>query len=368
MRILLLTGIWPPDVGGPATHGPDVARFLMERGHAVRALTMGDGEPTDTPCPVDVVSRSLPFPVRYGLVATRGARAARSADVVYATATYAAAAIAVTTARVPLVAKLVSDPAYERAVRYGVFEGTVEEFQTAGGTQVEALRRARTASLGRARTIVVPSAYLAGIAAGWGLDRERLVVLPNPAPPVEGLTPKSLPTGTFVFAGRLTAQKDLTTGLEAVARVPEASLTLVGDGPERDSLERLAAELEIDGRVRFLGARPREETVRLLAGAYAALLPSAWENLPHAAVEALAVGTPVLATAVGGVPEVVHDGENGLLVRSGDVEGLAASIRKLLDDRELRDRLAAAAAPSVEALSRDAVYGRLEELLVEAAG
>ena len=367
MNVLLLTGIWPPDVGGPATHGPDVARFLMERGHAVRALTMGDGEPTDRPCPVDVVPRSLPFPVRYGLVATRGARAARSADVVYATSTYAAAAIAVAAARVPLVAKLVSDPAYERAVRYGVFEGTLEDFQTAPGVQVEALRRARTVSLGRARTIVVPSAYLAGIAAEWGLDRDRLLVLPNPAPPVEGLTPKSLPTGTFVFAGRLTAQKGLPWALEAVARVPDASLVLVGDGPERESLERLAAELEIDGRVRFLGARPREETVRLLAGAYAALLPSAWENLPHAAVESLAVGTPVLATAVGGVPEVVRDGENGLLVRAGDVDGLAGAMRRLLDDHELRDRLAAAAAPSVASLSRDAVYGRLEELLLEAA-
>ena len=367
MRVLLLTGIWPPDVGGPATHGPDVARFLMERGHAVRALTMGDGEPTDEPCPVDVVPRSLPFPVRYGLIAARGARAARSADVVYATATYAAAAIAVSAARVPLVAKLVSDPAYERAVRYGVFDGTLEDFQAAGGAQAETLRRARTAALGRARTIVVPSAYLAEIAAGWGLDRERLVVLPNPAPPVEGLAPKSLPTGTFVFAGRLTAQKGLPSALEAVARVPDASLVLVGDGPERESLEQLAAELEIDGRVRFLGARPREETVRLLAGAFAALLPSAWENLPHAAVEALAVGTPVLATAVGGVPEVVRDDENGLLVPKGDVEALAGAMRRLLGDHELRDRLAAEAAPSVESLSRDAVYGRLEELLLEAA-
>jgi glycosyltransferase involved in cell wall biosynthesis len=367
MRILLLTGIWPPDVGGPATHGPDVARFLMERGHAVRALTMGDGEPTDRPCPVDVVPRSLPFPVRYGLLAARGARAARSADVVYATATYAAAAAAVTVARVPLVAKLVSDPAYERAVRYGAFTGTVEDFQTASGAQVEALRLARTTALGRARTIVVPSAYLAGIAAGWGLEAERLLVLPNPAPAVEGLAPKSLPSGTFVFAGRLTAQKGLRTGLEAVAGVPGASLVLVGDGPEREELERLAAELEIDGRVRFLGARPREETIRFLAGAYAALLPSEWENLPHAAVEALAVGTPVLATDVGGVPEVVRDGENGLLVRAGDADGLADAIRRLLGDPELRDRLAAAAAPSVASLSRDAVYGRLEQLLVEAA-
>ena len=74
MRIAFLTGIWPPDVGGPATHGPDFSRFLVGRGHSVRVVTMGDGAPTERPCDVDVVSRKLPFPLRYGLVALKGAR------------------------------------------------------------------------------------------------------------------------------------------------------------------------------------------------------------------------------------------------------------------------------------------------------
>src|SRR6185503_10209133 len=92
MQIVFLTGIWPPDVGGPATHGPDFARFLRDRGHDVHVVTMGDAEPTERPVPVETVARTRPFVVRYPLVALHGARAARSADVVYATATYAAAA------------------------------------------------------------------------------------------------------------------------------------------------------------------------------------------------------------------------------------------------------------------------------------
>jgi glycosyltransferase involved in cell wall biosynthesis len=367
MRILLLTGIWPPDVGGPATHGPDFARFLLERGHRVRVVTMGDGEPTERPCRVDVVSRRLPFPLRYGLVTAKGARAARGADVVYATATYAAAAIASVAARRPLLAKLVSDPAYERARRYRLAKGTLEEFQEPGSRAVEALKRLRTRALRRARTIVVPSAYLAEIAAGWGLDRDRIVVLTNPAPDLGVVEPEPLPENTFVFAGRLTAQKDLGVAIDAVARLPEARLVLVGDGPEREQLERRAAEAGVNGRIVFAGARPRDEVIRYLAGAHAALLPSAWENLPHAAVEALAAGTPVVATAVGGVPEVVHDGENGLLVEPGSPELLAGAMRRVLEEDGLRDRLAAAAAPSVAPISRAAVYGRLAELLADAA-
>ena len=140
---------------------------------------MGDDEPTEKPCEVEVVSRRLPFPLRYGQVALRGARAARKADVVYASATYAAAAAAALLARRPLVAKLVSDPAYERARRYGVFSGTLEEFQRAGSWPVRALKALRNASLRRARTIVAPSAYLAEIAGSWGLRGDHIHVPTN---------------------------------------------------------------------------------------------------------------------------------------------------------------------------------------------
>ena len=91
----------------------------------------------------------------------------------------------------------------------------------------------------------------------------------------------------------------------------------------------------------FAGLSLARRVLRAFAGARAAVLPSLWENLPHAAVEALAVGAPVVATAVGGVPEVIHDDENGLLVPPGDVAALAAALRRMLADDELHDRLAA---------------------------
>jgi glycosyltransferase involved in cell wall biosynthesis len=366
MRILFLTGIWPPDVGGPATHGPDFARFLRDRGHQVEVVTMGDTLPSDRPVPVHWVSRRLPFPARYPLVALEGARRARRADVIYATATYAAAAAASTASRRPLVAKLVSDPAYERAWRYGLFRGTLEEFQTAGEPRLRALRRMRTSSLRRARQLVVPSRYLAEVAAGWGLG-VPIEVLVNPAPPPQAVVPESFEASTFVYVGRLASQKGLPVALEALAEVGEGRLLVIGDGPERGALEQLVQKLSLGDRVTLAGSRSREDVLRAFAGARAAVLPSLWENLPHAAVEALAVGTPVIATAVGGVPEVVHDGENGLLVAAGDVHALAAALRRVLDDDELRDRLAAGAKPSVESIGREPVYARLEQILEAAA-
>jgi glycosyltransferase involved in cell wall biosynthesis len=367
MRIVFLTGIWPPDVGGPATHGPDFARFLRDRGHEVHVVTMADAEPTDRPVPVTAVARGRPFVVRYPEVAARSLRLARNADVVYATATYAAAGAAAVGARRPLVAKLVSDPAYERARRYGVFRGSLEAFQAAHDPRCRALQRLRSFSLRRARRIVVPSRYLAEIAGGWGLDRNRIEVLVNPAPPPTEVAPAALAPGTFVFVGRLTEQKALPVLLDALAQVEGARLDLVGDGPERLSLEAGVARRGLAGRVEFLGALDRDQVLARLAGARAAVLSSAWENLPHAAVEALSVGTPVISTNVGGVPEVVHDGENGLLVPANEPVALADAMRSVLVDDALCERLAAAAKPSVAAIGRDAIYGRLEGILAEAA-
>ncbi len=197
---------------------------------------------------------------------------------------------------------------------------------------------------------------------------ERGAGVPNPAPAVQPDRPEKLPAGTFVFAGRLTAQKGLGAAVDALALVPAARLVLLGDGPERHSLERRAQAAGVDGRIEFRGARDRSDVLRALAGAEAALLPSEWENLPHAAVESLAVGTPVLATPVGGVPEIVHDGVNGLLVPLRSVDALANAIERLLGDRELRDRLAGAARESVAHLDRERVYGRLEEILRQEVG
>ena len=91
------------------------------------------------------------------------------------------------------------------------------------------------------------------------------------------------------------------------------------------------------------------------------------ENFPHTVVEALAVGTPVIATRVGGVPELVRDEENGLLVAAGDTEAVADAISRLVRDAGLRDRLASEATRSVEPLQSEVLYARLEAILAEAA-
>jgi glycosyltransferase involved in cell wall biosynthesis len=319
------------------------------------------------------VSRRLPAGVRHATVALDVARRARSSDVVYATSMVRRSAAGAAIARRPLVVKLVADEAYERARRHGLFAGTLDEFQSLrGGLRLRALRRSRTAALRRAALVTAPSAYLRGVALGWGLDPARVQVVPNPAPSVPELPSRAelraqlgVDGVVLAFAGRLTPQKRLELALHAVAEVSGVTLVVLGDGAERERLERVAAELGLGGRARFLGPGSREDVLRLFAAADAAILTSAWENLPHTLLEALAVGTPVIATRVGGIPEVVRDGENGLLVAPASPEALTKAVRRFVAEPELRARLAANAAASVAHLAEDVLLSQIEALLTE---
>ena len=372
MRVVVVSGIWPPDVGGPASHAPALADALVEAGHTVEVVTTADLAPDTQPYPVHWVARDRPAPLRHLAVAREVRRAAQGADRVYATTMVRRAALGAALGRRPLVVKLVADEAYERERRAGRFAGTLEEFQAERrGLRLRFLRATRTAALRRARCIVVPSAYLRQIAIGWGLDPSRIDVVPNPAPelpehPTRDEARATLGIDGFALgvAGRLTAQKALGDTLEALARVPDVALLVLGDGPERAELERRAGELGLADRVRFLGAGTRDDVIALFRAVDAALLTSAWENLPHTLLEALATGTPVIATAVGGIPEVVRDEENGLLVPPRDIAAIASAIDRLVHDDALRASLAAAAAPSVDELAEPRILRRIVQAIV----
>ncbi len=169
-----------------------------------------------------------------------------------------------------------------------------------------------------------------------------------------------VPADRFVvgWVGRMTAVKRTEDVLEAFKRLRDngvdASLWMVGDGPDREQLERRASELGVIRDTLFLGYQ--EDVAPYYAAFDALVLPSANEGTPVSVIEALAAETPVVATRVGGVPDVVREGEEGFLVETGDTDELAERLTRLARDPELRQRLGRSGRRRV--LSRYAV-GRL---------
>ena len=154
-----------------------------------------------------------------------------------------------------------------------------------------------------------------------------------------------------LFIGRLDAVKGVPLLLQAFAAVrarhPDAQLTLVGDGPARAALEAQAVTLGITEATTFIGYRAQGEVAALMEQADMLVLPSFAEGLPVVLMEALASRIPVIATPVAGVSELVRDGETGLLVPPGDVDGLEDALGRLLADPDLCRRLGEAGRAAV---------------------
>jgi glycosyltransferase involved in cell wall biosynthesis len=199
---------------------------------------------------------------------------------------------------------------------------------------------------------------------GCGFDPE---VFARPAAPATDGAPPLL------AVGRLVRAKGFDQMLEAVALLRREGeptrAVIVGDGPERDGLEALAARLGVQDLVTFAGAVGHDEIRRFYADARIVCVPSLAEGLPVVLMEAMAVGRPVVATRITGVPELVEDGVSGLLVTPGRPRELAAALRALLTDPAMRERLSEAGRAKVlqdHDVGRSAE--RLERLFMDPAG
>jgi glycosyltransferase involved in cell wall biosynthesis len=338
MRVLMLTDCYPPHTGGGVEKVvSELVRGLLARGHVVRVLTLLTRTAAAFEVDGDFSIRRLPavdltgligvqFVLPYGLL--RGVRREVQEfkpDVIHAHnlffRTTEAVALLHRFFRVPLVTTL----------HLGALEGDER--------LLGLLVRLYEATLGRyvmrvSNAVTAVSAAVAEHGGQVSGARHRIQVIPN------GVDTQVFQPGQFpeppeiIFVGRLVPNKGPLTMIRAAAavnqRYPEARFTLVGDGPQRQRLEREAARLGIAGAVRFTGVR--DDIPKMLRQSTLFVRPSTLEGLPLTVLEAMACGLPVVATPVGGTPEVVRDGEQGLLVPVADAAALAEAILKLLDD------------------------------------
>jgi glycosyltransferase involved in cell wall biosynthesis len=167
------------------------------------------------------------------------------------------------------------------------------------------------------------------------------------------------------FIGRLSDQKGCEFLIRAlpqvIAKHPDARLVIVGDGPERPKLETLAAQLGAADSIQFAGYQP-EPSKAILSSSLIAI-PSIYDPFPLVTLEVMALGRPVVGSAVGGIPEAVEDGRTGILVPPRDPSALATAIVRLLDSPELRRQMGAAARASAqEKFSPSAITPQFERL------
>lgn len=205
----------------------------------------------------------------------------------------------------------------------------------------------------QAAAVIALTPRTAELLVGRGIPADRVHVIPSGVDPTRFIRPQpdllwDIPRPRVVFIGRLHAQKDAAAVVTAAGNLPSTvHVVLVGDGPQRADLEALTDRLGIRGRVHFRGFVPAPEVPGVLAGADVFVMPSRYEELGSVLLEAMSAGVPIVASATGGVPDVISEGVNGLLVPPGDPLALAAAVRRILGAPELARRLRARACVAV---------------------
>lgn len=378
MRILIVTGTFHPEAGGPSRYLLNLATDLSRAGHRVSVVTFGEPFEHAYPFAVKRISRRWPVPVRLALMAAAVVPRAATADILFVNDYGLPPSVVNLSMRKPVVMKIVGDFAWEWSVRHGHVTENIDDFQRHRHSPVvEAVKAVQRFYAGRAERIITPSAYLKGIVSGWGIDEGRVRVVTNAVDPAKYPFPGSREAaqkqlgleGRFVVTvARLTPWKGVDALIRCVPGLPEGwRLLVVGDGPERARLEEQARAAALTQRVIFTGEVAQDRVPAYLRASDVFALFTGYEGLSHVLLEAQLAGLPTVATRKGGNPEVIRDGENGLLVEYGDEKGLSVALGRLASDEALRARLAENARRAAAEFDWSRLIERTTAVLREAA-
>lgn len=344
MRLLIATPLYPPEIGGPATYAHTLEGELPQRGITVTLVKFS-------------TVRKYPKFLRHLLYGWNVYRALAEADMVLALDPVSVGlptALAARLRRKPLIVKIVGDYAWEQGQqRFGVTD-MLDAFVKRAPNELHAVvrmfRSIETFVAREAVRIIVPSAYLKGIVTAWGIDPNKITVIYNAFDGVGSLSPKEdarrmlgLHGTVVVTAGRLVPWKGFMLLIDVIAEIrKEMSITLyiAGSGPDEGKLKQRIIEKGLAQSVVLLGQRSHDELMNYISAADCFVLNTGYEGLSHQLLEVLAVGTPLVTTAVGGNPEIVEHDVTGLLVPYDAREELTAAVRSIITDRARGERMA----------------------------
>ena len=368
MRVLLAAGVFPPELGGPATYAKIISEELRKRGTSVDVLPFRD-------------ARRFPKIIRHIAYVTMLAKRARGTDVIFAQDPVSVGLPALIISKLygtKFVLRVAGDYAWEQGVqRFHVAEN-LDQF--AGHTRplfspVGILQRIQSRVARSAACVVVPSRYFAGIVEKWGVPRERIVVVYSAfvshmaiAENEEELRVRlDLSYPSILSAGRLVPWKGMSTLVEIMPELvrdnKDATLIIAGDGPEREKLKELVREKHLERRVRFLGALPQETLFEYVKASDIFVLNTGYEGLSYQLLEVMAIGTPIITTNVGGNPELIESGREGVLVSYNNKTELLVAIKEVLSDSaRTQVRIAAAKRKVIEFSTQRMVEGTIKVL------
>ncbi len=359
MRILFCTGIFPPESGGPATYTEKMATELMRRGHGVRVVTYSDAKETNTYLfPVHRVIRTGSKPLNYLKYLFTVLWWGRGADVLYLQDLVSAgypAYLANKVLRKKMAVRVPGDYSWEQAHNKGLTDDLPEAFQhhTSYPGTIGKMRNIQIKVARGADKVVLPAATLRPILTGWGVDSRRIVVI---------YTGMETPSGTPT---REEARKQLGLSKSDFLAVSIGrDIPLKGFDVLRSAVMELNKNVE-KVKLSIYSTAPRQEVLTALSAADVFVLNTAFENFSITVLEALAIGTPVVTTSIGGNTEVIEHEETGLFVEFNNNQQIQDALERLLNEPRLRKKLSEQGKVKAREFTVERMVGETENTLQE---
>jgi glycosyltransferase involved in cell wall biosynthesis len=331
MKVLLVSGIYRPEIGGPATYIPTLAQALTNRSNSVEVVTLKNSSSTPTieNWAVNYIQRDQALPFRFIKTFWLIYKKAKNSDVIFANGLHQETALALIFLKKRSVAKVVGDPVFERASNKGLTNSSIYDFNRGNLNLNFRMQRLFIRwSLNRFDVITCPSREIMDRVEGWGVSKP-IQFIPNGVAPIKEKHHEK--NFEIITVSRLIALKNIDKLIYACAST-NRTLAVVGSGPEEARLVSLAKSL--GAKVTFFGQLGESDVINTLQKSKVFALLSDYEGLSFALLQAMAVGLPSIVSNVKGNSDVITDGKEGFLVNINEKDSIESAIESLLNSKK----------------------------------
>jgi glycosyltransferase involved in cell wall biosynthesis len=321
MNILITVGIFPPDIGGPASFVPKIANHLINMDNKVKIICLADEENLLLEDELDVlrIKRSTYLPIRWFKTISLIIKYGRKSDILFVNGLGVEAAIANLYLRKKIVRKIVGDPVWERFYNKKRTSETFDDFQNLKhNLNVRIQKLIRNWSIRSSEVVITPSDHLKEFINRTNPKTEVLKI--NNGVEISEFKRSKTPLHEFniLINSRLVVQKNIHFVIEAMGSIKnlDVNLKIIGEGGEFERLEDLITNLNIQNRVKMIGKVENNLISEYLKTSNLFIQASDYEGLPHSILEAINYEVPILSTEVGGCKDLLDNGDRGFIISS----------------------------------------------------